>query len=283
VVSVLSIQSHVAYGHVGNSSAVFPLQRLGIEVWPVHTVQFSNHTGYGAWTGRVFDGQAIEEIVQGIADRGVLGGCDAVLSGYLGSADIGHAVVGTVGRVREAQPDAVYCCDPVIGDVGRGIFVRPGIEELMCEVAVPAADIVTPNHFELDLLSGTTTTTLPAVKDAVAAVQDLGPRVVLTTSLATDDTPEDAVDLLASEGGRHFRVRTPRLDVAVNGAGDAIAALFLAHWLETRSAAEALSRAAASVWGLLRRTEQAGSREILLVAAQAEFVSPTRSFEVDEV
>jgi pyridoxine kinase len=283
VVSVLSIQSHVAYGHVGNSSAVFPLQRLGIEVWPVHTVQFSNHTGYGAWTGRVFDGQAVEEVVQGIADRGVLGGCDAVLSGYLGSADIGHAVVGTVGRVREASPDAVYCCDPVIGDVGRGVFVRPGIEALMREVAVPAADVVTPNHFELDLLSGMTTTSLPAVKDAVAAVQDLGPRVVLTTSLATDDTPDDAVDLLASEGSRHFRVRTPRLDVSVNGAGDAIAALFLAHWLETRSAAEALGRAAASVWGLLKRTEDAGSREILLVAAQDEFVSPSRSFEVDEV
>ena len=283
VVNVLSIQSHVAYGHVGNSSAVFPLQRLGIEVWPVHTVQFSNHTGYGDWTGRVFDGQAVEEVVQGIDDRGVLGRCDAVLSGYLGSADIGHAVVGTVARVRAANPAAVYCCDPVIGDVGRGVFVRPGIEEFMRDVAVPAADVVTPNHFELDLLSGTPTTSLDAVKDAVATVQGLGPRAVLTTSLVTDDTPDDSVDLLASEGGRHFRVRTPRLDVSVNGAGDAVAALFLAHWLETKSAGEALGRAAASVFGLLQRTEDAGSREILLVAAQDEFVSPSRTFAVDEV
>jgi pyridoxine kinase len=283
VVNVLSIQSHVAYGHVGNSSAVFPLQRLGIEVWPVHTVQFSNHTGYGEWTGRVFDGQAVEEVVQGISDRAVLGSCDAVLSGYLGSADIGHAVVQTVGKVREANGDAVYCCDPVIGDVGRGIFVRPGIEEFMREVAVPTADIVTPNHFELDLLSGSPTTSLPALKDAVAAVHALGPGVVLTTSLVTDDTPDDAVDLLASTGGRHFRVRTPRLGVSVNGAGDAIAALFLAHWLDTRSAADALGRAAASVFGLLQRTEDAGSREILLVAAQDEFVTPTRTFEVAEV
>ena len=283
VVNVLSIQSHVAYGHVGNSSAVFPLQRLGIEVWPVHTVQFSNHTGYGEWTGRVFDGQAVEEVVQGIGDRGVLGRCDAVLSGYLGSADIGHAVVGTVARVRAANPDAVYCCDPVIGDVGRGVFVRPGIEEFMRDVAVPAADVVTPNHFELDLLSGTPTTSLDAVKDAVATVQGLGPRAVLTTSLVTDDTPDDSVDLLASEGGRHFRVRTPRLDVSVNGAGDAVAALFLAHWLETKTAGEALGRAAASVFGLLQRTEDAGSREILLVAAQDEFVSPSRTFAVDEV
>ncbi|TYP90307.1 pyridoxal kinase PdxY [Blastococcus xanthinilyticus] len=281
--AVLSIQSHVAYGHVGNSSAVFSLQRLGVEVWPVHTVQFSNHTGYGAWTGRVYDGQSIDELVQGVADRGVLGSCDAVLSGYLGSADIGHAVVGTVARVREANPQAVYCCDPVIGDVGRGVFVRPGIAEFMREVAVPAADVVTPNHYELDLLSGATTRSLASVKDAVAAVQALGPRAVLTTSLVAEDTPDDAVDLLASEGGRHFRVRTPRLGVSVNGAGDAIAALFLAHWLDTRSPAEALGRAAASVFGLLQRTEDARSREILLIAAQEELVAPSRSFPVEEV
>jgi pyridoxine kinase len=283
MVNVLSIQSHVAYGHAGNASAVFPLQRLGIEVWPVHTVQFSNHTGYGAWTGRVFDGQAVDEVVQGIEDRGVLGSCDAVLSGYLGSADIGHAVLGSVAKVRAANPAAVWCCDPVIGDVGRGVFVRPGIPEFLREVAVPAADILTPNHFELDLLSQRETRSLESVKDAVAAVQALGPRVVLTTSLVTEDTPDDAVDLLASEGGRHFRVRTPRLDLSVNGAGDAIAALFLAHWLDTRSAGQALGRAAASVFGLLRMTAEAGSREILLVAAQEEYVSPTRTFDVTEV
>jgi len=281
--SVLSIQSHVAYGHVGNSSAVFALQRLGVEVWPVHTVQFSNHTGYGEWRGRVFDGQAVDEVVEGIADRGVLGSCDAVLSGYLGSADIGHAVVGAVEKVRAANPEAVYCCDPVIGDVGRGVFVRPGILELMRDVAVPVADLVTPNHFELDVLSGMTTRTLSEVKEGVSAVQALGPRVVLTTSLVVEDTPDDAVDLLASVDGRHFRVRTPRLGLSVNGAGDAIAALFLAHHLSTGSATEALGRASASVFGLLARTEEAGSREVLLVAAQEELVTPTRSFEVEEV
>jgi pyridoxine kinase len=283
VVNVLSIQSHVAYGHAGNASAVFPLQRLGIEVWPVHTVQFSNHTGYGAWRGQVFDGASVEEVVAGIADRGVLGSCDAVLSGYLGSADVGYAVVQAAAAVRAANPAAVWCCDPVIGDVGRGVFVRPGIPELLRDVAVPAADLVTPNHFELDLLAGTATRTLAEVTGAVAAVQALGPRVVLTTSLVAEDTPDDAVDLLASEGGRHWRVRTPRLDVSVNGAGDATAALFLAHWLETRSAATALARAAASVFGLLARTAEAGSREILLVAAQEEYVHPTRTFEVTEI
>ena len=280
---VLSIQSHVVYGHVGNASAVFALQRLGVEVWPVHTVQFSNHTGYGAWRGRVFDGLSVDEVVEGVRERGVLGDCDAVLSGYLGSADVGHAVLGAVGRVREANPQAVYCCDPVMGDVGRGVFVRPGIPELLREAAVPAADLVTPNHYELDLLAGTTTRSLASVKDAVAAVQALGPRVVLTTSLVAEDTPDDAVDLLASEGGRHVRVRTPRLGLSVNGAGDAVAALFLAHWLRTRSAATALERAAGSVWGLLARTERAGSREILLVAAQEELVTPSRTWPAEEV
>ena len=281
--NVLSIQSHVAYGHVGNSSAVFALQRLGVEVWPVHTVQFSNHTGYGAWRGRIFDGESVDEIVEGIAERGVLGRCDAVLSGYLGSSDVGHAVVGAVARVRAANPEAVYCCDPVIGDVGRGVFVRPGILELLRDVAVPVADVVTPNHFELDALSGTTTRSLASVKDAVAAVQALGPRTVLTTSLVAEDTPEDAVDLLASAEGRHFRVRTPRLGLSVNGAGDAIAALFLAHLLRTGSAEQALSGAAASVFGLLARTDAAGSREVLLVEAQEELVAPTRVFDVEEV
>ncbi|MBY0251083.1 MAG: pyridoxal kinase, partial [Methylobacterium organophilum] len=145
--NVLSIQSHVAYGHVGNASAVFPMQRLGVEVWPVHTVQFSNHTGYGAWRGPVFDAAMIREVVRGIGERGVLGGCDAVLSGYMGSAEIGAAILEAVDAVRAANPRALYCCDPVIGDVEEGVYVRPGIEAFLRERAVPAADILTPNQF----------------------------------------------------------------------------------------------------------------------------------------
>ncbi len=281
--NILSIQSHVAYGHVGNASAVFPMQRLGVEVWPVHTVQFSNHTGYGSWKGRVFDGPAIEELVEGIAERGVLERCDGVLSGYMGSADIGNAVLSAVARVRALNPRALYCCDPVIGDVGRGVFVRPGIPEFMREQAVPAADIVTPNQFELDYLSGLTTQTLADVKQAVAAVQAMGPRAVLVTSVETQETPSDAIDLVAGEGGRFWRVRTPRLSLSVNGAGDAIAALFFVHYARAGSAQGALAEASASIYGLLKRTEEAGSREILTIAAQDEFVSPTYRFSAEEV
>ncbi len=281
--NVLSIQSHVAYGHVGNASAVFPMQRLGVEVWAVHTVQFSNHTGYGAWRGRVFDGPAIEELVEGIAERGVLPTCDGVLSGYMGSADIGTAILRAVARVRAANPAALYCCDPVIGDVGRGIFVRPGIPEFMRDHAVPAADLITPNQFELDYLSGIETRTLADAKAAVAAVQASGPKVVLVTSLHTEETPDDSIDMLAGEAGRFWRLRTPRLSLSVNGAGDATAALFLVHYARTRSAGEALGAAAASVFGLLRRPEEAGAREILTVAAQDEFVAPSRTFPVEAV
>src|SRR6185503_18746997 len=260
VMNILSIQSHVAYGHVGNAAATFPLRRIGVEVWPVHTVQFSNHTGYGAWTGRVFDAGLITELVEGIAQRGALGQCDGVLSGYMGSADTGAAILDAVAQVRAANPKARYCCDPVIGDVGRGVFVRPGIPEFMRGQAVRAADVVTPNQFELDLLSGRGSATRSDALAAVDAVHALGPKAILVTSLHTDETPSDAIDLIASDASGRFRVRTPRLPIAVNGAGDAIAALFFAHYLRTGSVAEAVSRAASSVFGVLKRTAGANAR-----------------------
>jgi pyridoxine kinase len=281
--NILSIQSHVAFGHVGNASAVFPMQRLGVEVWPIHTVQFSNHTGYGAWKGRVFDGGMIDEVMEGIAERNVLASCDGVLSGYMGSADIGHAILSAVERVRAANPNAVYCCDPVIGDVGRGVFVRPGIPEFMREQAVPAADIVTPNQFELELLTDIQIRTISDAHRAVEALRDAGPKVVMVTSLETEETPADSIDLMAADDKGAFRVRTPKLDVSVNGAGDAIAALFFVHYLREQSAAAALAKAASSVFGLLKRTKEAGSREILLVAAQDEFVTPSREFAPEAI
>jgi pyridoxine kinase len=281
--NILSIQSHVAYGHVGNAAAVFALQRLGIEAWPIHTVQFSNHTGYGSWRGRALDAAAIGELMQGIGERGVLGQCDGVLSGYLGSAEIGAAVLDAVAQVRKANPRARYCCDPVIGDVGRNVYVQPGVAEFMRSRAVPAADIVTPNHFELDHLTGRTTTSLVDALSAVEALCALGPRIVLVTSLATNETPADAIDLIACDDTGRYRVRTPKLPISVNGAGDAIAALFFAHCLQTGSAAEALSRAVSAVFGILRRTAEAGAREILLVEAQDELVKPSRQFRAEPV
>lgn len=280
--NILSIQSWVVYGHVGNAASVFPLQRLGAEVWALNTVQFSNHTGYGAWTGQVFPGAAIDDLVAGIAARGVLGQADAVLSGYVGDPDTGGAILRAVERVRAANPDALYACDPVIGDVGRGVFVRPGIAEHFRDDALAAADILTPNHFELSLLAGAEAGTLAGARAAVEMLRGrmraAGPRAVLVTSLATENLPGDEIELLAAADDGAWRVRTPRLDVAVNGAGDAIAALFLFHMLEGRGAAGALAAAAGSIYGLIERTHRAGGRELALVAAQEEFVAPSHRF-----
>ncbi len=276
--NILSIQSWVAYGHVGNASAVFPLQRLGAEVWAVNTVQFSNHTGYGSWRGQVFGAELVQDLVQGIEDRGALPRCDAVLSGYMGDAAIGEAILDAADKVRAANPGALWCCDPVIGDVGRGIFVRPGIPEFMRDRAVPLASIVTPNQFELEWLTDRRVATLDDAKAAIAALQARGPRTVLVTSLEVEDTPADSVDLLAGEEGRFWRVRTPKLPISVNGAGDAMAALFLFHRLRWDDSRLALSAATSSIFGLLRRTAEAASREILTVEAQEEFVTPSRVF-----
>jgi pyridoxine kinase len=276
--NILSIQSWVAYGHVGNASAVFPLQRLGAEVWAVNTVQFSNHTGYGDWTGDVFTGAQIARVIDGIAARGALARCDAVLSGYMGDAGIGEAILDAVRRVKQKNPRAVYCCDPVIGDDDTHIYVRPGIPEIMRDRALPQADIITPNRFEVEQLVGHTCATLAGVKQAITELQALGPRTVLVTSVRTNDTPDEALDMVAGEAGAYYRLRTPLLPLAVNGAGDALAALFLFHRLRTGSAAAALAEAGSAIYGLLRRTAEAESREILTVAAQDEFVEPSERF-----
>ena len=279
--NILSIQSHVAFGHVGNSAAVFPLQRLGHEVWPIHTVQFSNHPGYGAWRGQTFGEQLIDDCVEGIAGCGALEICDGVLSGYIGAAETGAAILRAVARTKKANPAALYCCDPVIGDVGPGVYVRAGVPDFFARLAMEVADIATPNLFEIEWLTGVRVATQAALREALARLHAMGPKVVLVTSALVADTPADAIDLYVSSAEGLFRLRTPRLDLVVNGAGDAIAALFFTHFLTTRSPRAALENAASSVFGVLAHTLQAGSRELLLVAAQDEFVAPTRLFAAE--
>ena len=283
--AILSIQSAVAYGHVGNSAAVFPLQRLGMEVWPVNTVQFSNHPGYGHRTGQVFTGGQVRDVIDGIAARGVLGRCVAVLSGYLGDAGVGEAVLHALTEIRQANPAALYCCDPVIGDSGPGIYVQPAIPALLRDRCLPQADIATPNQFELEQLTGRAIRTLADAKQATTALRTImRPNAcVLVTSLAVADTPADAIDLLASEPGGTWRLRTPKLPIAANGTGDTIAALFLLHRLRSGSTPTALAAAASATFGLLRRTLDAGSRELLTVAAQDEFINPGKMFPAETV
>ena len=191
-----------------------------------------------------------------------------MLSGYQGAEEVGAVVLETVARVKELNPSAVYCCDPVMGDVGRGMFVRPGIPEFMRDRVVPAADVITPNHFELDFLSGRETRTVSDVLDAVDAVRANGPSTVLVTSVLTDETPEGSVDVVAVSDEGAWSCRTPLLPITPNGCGDVTAAVFLAHLLRTGSAETALQRVTSTVFGILEKTIEAGTREIQLVAAQ---------------
>ncbi len=281
--NILSIQSTVAYGHVGNSAAVFPLQRLGIEVWPVITVHFSNHTGYGAWRGPVLPADDIAEVIEGIGERGALPACDATLSGYMGDVSLGTVILEAAARVKAANGEALYCCDPVMGDLGRGFFVRPGIPEFMRDAAVPAADIITPNPFELEFLTGRSVDTLDHALAAADAARAMGPEIVLLTSLQRDGAPADTIELLAVSGDGAWLVNTPLLPITVNGAGDMTAALYLAHYLKSGDAATALGRVASSVFAVMEATLAAGAREIQIVAAQDAIAEPPERFAVERL
>jgi pyridoxine kinase len=286
---VLSIQSHVSFGQVGNRAAGFVLQRLGHPVWAVDTVHFSNHTGYGAWTGEVVTPGAVGALLDGVLARaqetGEIGDCRAVLSGYLGSAALGEVVLGAAARVRAATPDALWCCDPVMGDVEKGLFVAPDIPAFMRERLTPAADILTPNLFELGLLAEREIATRAEALAAARVVLARGPRLVLVTSLLLPETPDGKIEMLAVSAEEAWAVATPRmtLEPPRGGLGDATAALFLAHFLETGHARAALERTAAGMHELVQATARKPGRELALVEAQDRLVAPGKSFAAEAI
>ncbi|WP_336648190.1 pyridoxal kinase PdxY [Microbacterium sp. MMO-10] len=280
---VLSIQSAVAYGHVGNSAAVFPLQRIGVEVLPVYTVNFSNHTGYGAWRGPMIAPDDVREVITGIEERGVLGEIDAVLSGYQGGEGIGDVIVDAVARVKAANPNAVYACDPVMGNAKSGCFVAPAIPVLLRDKVVPVADIITPNQFELGFLTGTEPDTLESTLSSVDAARAMGPNTVLVTSVERPDREEGTIEMLAVDDKGAWLVATPHLPMKANGSGDVTAALFTAHYVETKDAKTALERTVSSVYELLRLTLESGERELQLIPAQEFYANPPLQFAARQV
>jgi len=281
--AILSIQSHVVYGHVGNSAVAFALQRLGREVWPLHTVQFSSHAGYPGWRGETFPPEWIAACVEGLDAIGVLARCDGVVTGYLGAPETGEAALAAVAKVRSRRPGAAYACDPVIGDEGRGIYVRPGVPEFFRDRALPAATVVSPNAFELAWLTGLPVATRSEAFAALQALRGRGPEVAFATSLRLEDTPDDALDLMIATAEGGWRVRTPKLPVGVNGAGDLISALFLHEWLASRDAPGSLASAAARVYAVVEATARAGTRELALVSAQTAMADPPLGFAPERV
>ncbi|GHV83144.1 pyridoxal kinase PdxY [Spirochaetia bacterium] len=278
--AILSIQSHVVYGYAGNSSAVFPLQRMGNEVWAVNTVEFSNHTGYGAWRGSILGAELARELLTGLMERGVMPQCEAVLSGYLGTADIGHSILEAVRKVRAANPNAIYCCDPVIGDLGRGVYVHEGISDVFKNDLLPEAAIVTPNQFELELLTGIAASSTGGAKDAIKEMHKIGAKVVLVTSYLAKDRAPDTIGMLASDGSDIWSISTPELkfNAVLAGSGDLCAAIFLSRYLQTRDVKKTLELTAGSVFGIMKATFDADSRELYTIQAQNELIKPSCEF-----
>jgi pyridoxine kinase len=278
---------------------------MGREVWAINTVEFSNHTGYKAWRGKVLGAALIDEITLGLEERNILGNCQAVLSGYLGDAVIGRAILNAVKRVRSVSPDALYCCDPVMGDVGRGFYVNPDIPNIFKNEVVPLADIITPNQFELEALTGIETAQPEDALKAISALHKAGPKVVLLTSyrrgeatgaLVEGEVPEGAprsaedckeIEMIVSDGKTAYSIKTPELyfenTVMMAGSGDLTTAVFLSRYLEDRDIKRALESSAASVYGIIEATHKAGSRELCLVEAQNELVSPSHTFKADKI
>ena len=280
---VLSIQSAVAYGHVGNSAAVFPLQRIGVEVMPVYTVNFSNHTGYGAWRGPLISPDDVREVITGIEERGAFPQIDVILSGYQGSEGIADVILDAVARIKAANPTAIYACDPVMGNARSGCFVAPAIPVLLRERVVPAADLITPNQFELGYLTGTEPDTLESTLASVDLARAMGPRTVLVTSVERPDREEGTLEMLVVDDLGAWIVTTPQLPMKANGSGDVTAALFTAHYRRTGDAADALARTASSVFDLLTATLESGERELQLVESQEAYAHPRMQFAVRQV
>ena len=302
---ILSIQSHVVYGYAGNSAAVFPMQRLGREVWAINTVEFSNHTGYKAWRGEALSPSLTEELVLGLEERDVLKHCEAVLSGYLGDPASGRAIIAAVKKVRLHAPEAIYCCDPVMGDVGRGFYVKPEIPDVFKNEVIPLADIVTPNQFELSALTGIKTETLEDVLEAVKLLHARGSKIILVTSLKTTDikqqtgTPvysagdhlsqgsQPVIGMLVSDGNSVFQITTPELYfeniASMAGSGDLTTSIFLSRYLDTKDIKYSLELTAASVFGIMEATHNKNSRELEIIAAQEKIASDDTPFRAEKV
>jgi len=281
--TVISIQSQVAYGHVGNSAAVFPMQMHGIEVIAVPTTLLSNRPGYPTIRGRVLDAQLVADLLLGVEERGALDGCRMILSGYLGSPEIAAVVADFVQRAKTSHPALSYCCDPVLGDRDRGLFVQANIPPLMRDRLCRLADIITPNHFEFEWLCGAKATTIDEVIAQAQALLARGPSTIVVTSAELADTPDDEIETVAVERSRQglkaWRVRTPKHPISPSGTGDLFASLFVAARVREKDTADALGHAASAIFAVLERTAARGTEEMRIVESAEQLTQPKRRFE----
>ncbi|AHG22399.1 pyridoxamine kinase [Chania multitudinisentens RB-25] len=280
--NILSIQSHVVFGHAGNSAAEFPMRRMGVNVWPLNTVQFSNHTQYGQWTGCVMPASHLTEITQGIAAIDKLKSCDAVLSGYIGSPEQGGHILEIVRQVKQANPNAWYFCDPVMGHPEKGCIVAPGVAEFLCQQALPYSDIVAPNLLELELLSGQE---VSSVEQAVKVARELiakGPKVVLVKHLSRAGYQPNSFEMLLITADEAWHISRPLVDFGARqpvGVGDLTSGLLLVNLLKGAALDKALEHVTAAVYDVMLMTQTMGEYELQVVAAQDCIVQPRGEFK----
>ncbi len=277
--SVISIQSQVAYGHVGNSAAVFPMQMHGIDVIAVPTTLLSNRPGYPTIRGQVLDAKLVADLLLGIEERGAVDTCRMILSGYLGSREIAETVADFVQRAKARNAGLIYACDPVLGDRDRGLFVKADIPPLVRDRLCPLADIITPNHFEFEWLCAATSGTIDAVIARARALIARGPATVVITSAELADTQHGQIDTVAIERDAAFRVSAPKLAISPSGTGDLFAALLVAARPRGLDIRDALSHAASATFAVLERTAERGTEEMRILEAASLLANPIRRFE----
>lgn len=260
--AILSIQSHVVYGYVGNKAAVYPLQALGFDVWPINTVQFSNHTGYGKWRGEICSSNHIMDLVDGIFDIGQEHKCVAILSGYMGSREICETVFQVVQRFKSISAKVIYLCDPVIGN--NSCYVKP--EVLAFFKSKLLADIITPNQYEAEVLSGISISSRQDLENAAIYFHKLGTRVVVITGVKLTDT--QGLWVFASDGKSCFIINTVEQGhtATVNGTGDLFSSLFLGTYLKHGSLSAALQHATFYVQQALEATIAHGVSELQVLS-----------------
>jgi len=277
---ILSIQSHVATGRVGNAIVAFALQRLGHEVWPVHTVLFSNHPGLGGFRGKVRDPADLTDIIDGLEAQGVFSRCDAILGGYLGAAENGLVMLDAVERVRGSRPDARFYLDPVMGDDGKGVYVSEAVVDFY-QGAYARADVLAPNAFELGVLTGRAISTPSDAVEAARSLLGERLRTVLVTSVPSAEGGE--IGTLAVRRDMAVSVTTPRLGIDPKGAGDLFMALAAANRADGDDPVSALERAVAVVWSLARDAENRGGGDLPIIEHQEFLLTPDRMFPAKPV
>lgn len=275
--AILSIQSAVAYGHVGNAAAAFILQRLGFDVLRLDTVVFSNHPGRGKFRGAATEPGRLRDLISGLGEQSLLQRANTLLSGYLGTAENGEVVLEALSLMRNGRSPVLYCCDPVLGDRPKGLYVAPDIPDLVRQRLIPAADLAMPNAFELELLTGHPIGDRRSAIAAARLLAESGPETVVVTGLSA----ATGMETLAVRKEAAWVVRTPFLTLPTSGAGDALTALFLARFIEKRDVSRALSLSVSALHQVLEHTTDVAADELRLVDCQDLLPAPPRLFRAE--